>query len=51
MKHKTGTSEAQRRLIEAYEAIRDSVPDPPKGGWGAWIQLGRETEMDTISNT
>ena len=37
----------QQALIEAYqEATRDQeVPDPPHGGWDAWIRYARQTGL------
>lgn len=36
------STEGQRALIEAYKAISDLVPEPPKGTWGVWIRLGKQ---------
>lgn len=37
-------AEGQRALTAAYqEAARENeMPNPPHGGWGAWIRLGQQ---------
>ena len=44
MEKNNKSTAGQRALTEAYEAIRDLVPEPPKGAWQAWIRLGKQAE-------